>query len=149
MHSVKFSVVFYTNNLKQIIGLTLNIPIFNQFQYRTNITSAKITYRNNELNLEMQKFNVYAQVQTAYNNFLTYKEKYNASLAGYIASKLAFEKQLERFKLGIGNIVEFSLASQNFLQAQSVKVQSEYALLFQKIIMDYYTGTLNNIAISY
>ncbi|NOU19054.1 MAG: TolC family protein [Bacteroidales bacterium] len=130
-------------NPTHVIGFNLSIPIFNRLQYRTSIVNAKVNYENTLLNYDNYQNVIYAQITTAYNNFLTNKETYNANIVGYAAAKLSFEKQSERFRLGIGTIVELSLANQNYVQAQSSKAQAEYTLLFQKIIIDFYTGTLN------
>ncbi len=146
--ATELSTVSYKSQLldhspKHIWGFNLSIPIFNRFQYRTGIINAKVNYDNSLLNYKSYQNIVYSQITTAYNNFLTNRETYKANIIGYSAAKLSFEKQTERFNLGIGNIVDLSLANQNFIQAQSGKAQAEYSLLFQKIIIDYYIGTLN------
>ncbi len=132
-----------------MIGLSLTIPVFNRFQYRAGIVSARVSYENGLLGYEGYKNIVYAQVATAYNNLLTNRETYRANVAGCMAARLSFEKQDERFRLGVGTVVELSLASQNYLQALSGRAQAEYSLLFQKVIIDYYTGVLSGVDLSY
>ncbi len=143
LQQASFKKQLINNKAFQLIGINLTIPIFNRFQIRTSIFNAKVNYENNLINYENYQNIVYAQILTAYNNFITNKEQYKASVTGYLAAKLSFEKQTERFNLGIGTVIELSLASQTYVQALSVKAQAEYSLIFQKIILDYYAGTLS------
>ena len=133
----------FDDNPVNTVVLTLSIPIFNYLQTQSTIVNNKITYENNLLNYQALENSVYSQIESAYNGFLIAKESYAAGISGLNAAKISFEKQTERFNLGIGNIVEYSQASQNYIQAQAVEAQAEYSLLFQKIIIDYYTGILN------
>jgi outer membrane protein len=58
------------------------------------------------------------------------------------AAEKAFSFESERYNLGITNFVDFANANRVFVQAQTDKAQAEYRLLFQKIAIDYATGTL-------
>ena len=51
------------NNFSQYVGLSLNIPIFNRFQTRNNIRSAKIDQQNQMLALDNTKKTLYKEIQ--------------------------------------------------------------------------------------
>jgi outer membrane protein len=48
----------------------------------------------------------------------------------------------ERYDLGISNIVQLTTAQQQFVRAQSDFASARYTLMFQKILLNYATGTL-------
>ncbi|GAA5028268.1 transporter [Marivirga lumbricoides] len=129
----------YPNNT---VGLSLNIPIFNNFVNRTRIEVAKVDLANNSLNLENLKRTVYRDVQNAYLNFKAAIKKAEVTKIGVEASQEAHEVQKERYKIGVANFVELSQANQALIKAESDDAQARYTLVFQKLILDFNTGTL-------
>ena len=79
------------NNFSQYIGLNLNIPIFNRFQTRNNIRSARIDYENQRLTLDNTKKTLYQEIQKVYYNALNAQSKEEASLQAMESTKDAFE----------------------------------------------------------
>lgn len=139
----------FEHNPVSVIGLNLRIPVFSNFQNRSTITRAKVAYENNCFDYDRLEQNLYVQVKTAYNNFSTLKKTYHANILSFNAAKLAYQNEVDRFKIGMGNIINLSLANQRYVQAQSGLVQTKYSLIFQKIILDYYTGTLDYDSLFY
>ena len=58
------------NNFSQYIGLNLNVPIFNRFQTRNQIRSARISQENQQLALDNTKKTLYQDIQKVYYNAL-------------------------------------------------------------------------------
>ncbi len=139
---VPFNEQFFDDNLASFIGLNLSIPIFDRFQTRTNRVIARLQYENSKLTEQNLKRTIYLDVQNAYMDFEAAKIDYYASNKQFDAANKALEVQKERFDLGVGNLVEFSQANNTFIQAAASKAQSEYTLLFQKVILDFTLGTL-------
>lgn len=137
-----FNTQINEENPSTVIGFSINIPIFNNYSNKHNINTTKINYLNN-LNYNIQyEQQVYNQLNNAVNNYYNTKESYKASIIGCNAAEKSFEKATERYNMGIGNIVEYIQANQIYMQAVSKKLQTTYALLFQNLIINYYTGTL-------
>ena len=78
------------NNGRKTIGFSLSIPLFNRFQVRNSVRSARINIRNRELMMENTKKVLYKEIQQAYYNATAAQEKYTASDKSVLASKEAF-----------------------------------------------------------
>ena len=60
----------------------------------------------------------------------------NPSTKGYLIQK-------ERYEVGVGTLVELSRSTWTLVDGAASRAQARYQLLFQKVILDYYTGLLN------
>ncbi len=123
-------------------GFNINIPIFNRLQNRTAVVQSKINYENSKLTSIDAELQLYLDLQSAYQDFVSYKESYIANKTNALAAKKSYERQNELYRLGQGNLTDLNLENQQFIQAESGKIQAEYTLLFQQIILDYYLSTL-------
>jgi outer membrane protein len=85
---------------------------------------------------------VQSDVIRAYQNFRDAKTNYVASQAQLQAAEISYRMERERYDLGISNIVQLTLVNQTFVQAQGDYKSSLYALMFQRLLMNYAMGTL-------
>jgi polyphosphate kinase len=88
------------------------------------------------------KEQVKTDVLRTYQNFKLYKRSFAASVDQLQAADMAFSLEKERYELGVTSFVDFITANKNLVQAQTDRAQAQYRLLFQKVLMDYATGTL-------
>ena len=129
------------NNGRKTIGFSLSIPLFNRFQTRNNVRSARINIRNRELMMENTKKALYKEIQQAFYNATAAQEKYTASDKSVIASKEAFSYAEDRYAAGKSTVFEYSEAKTKYAQSLSEQAQSKYNFIFRAKILDYYTGT--------
>lgn len=144
-----FDEQFTNDNVYKSYGLQLNIPILNGFQARNRMVQQKINYRNSKLLHDNTEIVVKTDVLRAAKNFQVGKTAYAVSQSQLRAAELAFQLETERFTLGVTNFVDFAQANSRFVQAQTDKAQAEYRLIFQKILLEYATGTLKIEGIEY
>ena len=64
------------NNGQKSIGLSLSIPIFNRFQVRNSVRTARLSITNRELMMENSKKSLYKEIQQAYYTATAAQEKY-------------------------------------------------------------------------
>ena len=128
------------NNFSQYIGLSLNIPIFNRFQTRNNIRSAKIDRENQLLQLENVKKSLYKEIQQVYYNAVAADSKYRSSETAAQSSKDAFTLTQAKYENGKATITEFNEAKNNYLKAESDLAQARYEYLYQTALLDFYRG---------
>lgn len=133
----------FKNNASKYIGLSLNIPIFNRFETRNNIRSAKLNVKNQELQLENTKKNLYKEIQQAYYNATGAKEKYKSSEIALESAKKAYEFAKEKFENGRSTTYEFNDARNNLMKASANLSQAKYDYIFRKKILDFYNGLRN------
>ena len=128
------------NNFSQYIGLNLNIPIFNRFQTRNNIRSARIDYENQRLTLDNTKKTLYQEIQKVYYNALNAQSKEEASLQAMESTKDAFELMQAKYETGKATITEFNESKNTYLKSESDLVQARYENLYQSALIDFYRG---------
>ncbi|WKN31039.1 TolC family protein [Porifericola rhodea] len=135
--------LFDINN-SQVISLRLNVPIFNNLSTRTRIQRSKQELNNAMLDLEDLERNIFEQLQTAIADYNTAQERIVAAEAQVKAAEKALEAEKERFRLGVGNILDLNRVNAAYVEALSTQAQANYQLIFQKTALDYYQGTLDN-----
>lgn len=133
------------DNFRKVYGLQLYIPIFggNQaLQNRTAYVQQKVAYLNSQTNTQNAEIQVKTDVVRAFENFKLFKRTFIVSLEQLRAAEMAFELEKERYNLGVTNLIDFIQANRILVQSQTDRAQAEYRLLFQKVLLDYATGTL-------
>lgn len=129
------------NNGRKTIGFSLSIPLFNRFQVRNSVRSARINIRNQELLMENTKKVLYKEIQQAYYNATAAQAKYIASDKSVLASKEAFSYAEDRYGAGKSTVFEFAEAKTKYAQSLSEQAQAKYNFIFRAKILDFYNGT--------
>lgn len=137
-----FDEQFKTNNVYKTFGFQLNIPIFNGLQNRTNYLQRKTQYRNAEITRNNLEFQIKSDVLRAVRNYEGARRAFSITSDQLKAAEVAFQLETERYNLGVTTFVDFANANRVFVQAQTDKAQSEYRLVFQRILIEYAVGTL-------
>ena len=128
------------NNFSQYISLNLNIPIFNRFQTRNNIRSARIDLENQQLQLDNTKKTLYKEIQQVYYNALNAQTKEKSSEEALLSSKDAFQLMQAKYENGKATITEFNESKNNYLKSESDLVQARYENLYQHALIEFYRG---------
>lgn len=128
-------------NGQKTIGLSLSIPLFNRFQVRNNVRTARINIHTRELMMENTKKTLYKEIQQAYYNATAAQEKYTASDKAVLASREAFHYAQERYDAGKSTVFEFNEAKTKYAQSLAEQAQSKYNFIFRAKILDFYNGT--------
>jgi outer membrane protein len=124
-------------------GVELNIPIYSRNRVIAQKTRARMAYENAQLAEEDLRLLIFNEVQNAYLSFIASKDEYYAALKQFKAAEAAYTIQKERYEVGVGNLVELSRSTGTFVDAAGSRAQAQYTLLFQKVILDYFTGVLS------
>ena len=129
------------NNGQKSIGFSLSIPIFNRFQVRNSVRSARLAIHNRELLMENSKKILYKEIQQAYYNATAAQEKYVSSDKSVDASKIAFSYAEERYGAGKSTVFEYGEAKTKYAQSLAEQTQAKYNFIFRAKILDFYHGT--------
>jgi outer membrane protein TolC len=111
-------------------------------QNRANFVQQRVAYENSVLTKKNTEIQVKTDVVRAYQNYNLYAKTFTVSVDQLKAAEAAFQLETERYNLGVTTFVDYSNANKVYVQAQTDKAQAEYRLLFQKVALDYATGTL-------
>ena len=128
-------------NGQKIVGFSLSIPLFNRFQVRNSVRSARIGINNQQLQLENSKKALFKEIQQAYYNATAAQEKYLASEKSVAASKEAFDYAQVRYDAGKSTVFEFNEAKTKYAQSLAEQAQAKYNFIFRAKILDFYQGT--------
>jgi len=122
------------------LGLSLNIPIFQKKQVKTNISLAEINYQNAELQEIDTKNSLRKEIEQVCVDVVSAQSEYEASLEQYNSTKESYALAEEKFKNGLINSVDFLYERTNYIVAESDLLQSKYNLIFNYKILDFYSG---------
>ena len=128
------------DNLGQSISLSLNIPVFNRYQFRSAVNKSKINYQKVEYNLESERLRLKQTIQNAYTDALASSKSYDAATISVEAQTRAFDYSQERFKAGAINSFDFNQNKNNLVNAQSQLIRSKYDFMFKLKVLEFYFG---------
>lgn len=128
------------HNGREAIGLTLSIPIFDRFQTRNNVRSARLDIENQQYALESIKLALYKEIQQAYQSAIAAQSKFSSTEKAYLAASESFKYAQERYNIGKSTVFELNEAQTKLLSSKSDQIQAKYDFLFRAKILDFYSG---------
>lgn len=137
-----FDQQFGSDNTNLSYGFNITIPIYGGLQARSQAALSKVTYENAKLRTKNTAVTVRSDVMRANQNFNDAKTSYEASSAQLRAAELTYKMEKERYDLGISNLVQLTTTNQAFVKAKGDFQNAKYTLMFQKLLINYATGTL-------
>ncbi len=128
------------NNLGKSLVFSLNVPIFNRYQFRNNVNKAKVNYQKFTYSLDSERLRLRETIQSAYTDAMSASKSFDAATASVKAQTKAFEYSQERFKAGSINSFDFNQTKNNLVNAQSQLIQSKYDFMFKLKVLEFYFG---------
>lgn len=124
------------NNMSNSLGFNLRIPIFNRFQIRNNVSSARLAIINTQLELDKTKLELRKQIEQAYYNAVASESRWEAAQKSVEASNEAYRFTEEKHESGRANSYELFLAKNNQTQALGEEAQAKYEYAFRLKILE-------------
>lgn len=128
------------NNLGRSVGLSLSVPVFNNFRTSTSYENAKLNTEINELNLVQTKNQLRSDITTAYTNMKAAKSRYDAAVLNESAQFNNYDFNQKRFDAGILNSTDLLNAKNMWTQAQNQLINAKYEYVFRIMILEFYKG---------
>ena len=129
-----------SDNRSAYAVVTLNIPILNGWQVNTNISNSKINVLNARYSLDLEKKNLYKEIQQKYLDALSAKKKYTATETSLESTQEFFDYTQKKFDVGMVNTLDYNLAKNKVTKAKSDLLQAKYEYVFAVKILDFYQG---------
>jgi outer membrane protein len=129
-----------SDNIGYGVGLSLSIPIFNNWQTNYMISNARLGLENSKLVLENEKNVLYKDIQQSYADARAALKQYRASQKSVTSMEESFRYTEQKFNVGLVTSVEYNTAKNMLTQAQSDLLQSKYDYIFQKNKLEFYLG---------
>lgn len=125
-----------------VVGLNLNVPIFDGFDRKAKISKAKTVLFRTELQRSEFERGVqleFENAKTQYINALTSLDSRKKSLA--LAEKIYNTSKI-KFKEGVGSSLEITTAERDLYQAQANILDAQYNLIVTKVELDKALGKI-------
>jgi outer membrane protein len=131
------------NNYATNVGLSLNIPIFTNFQRKNNVALAKINLLNYQYVEENTKIVLRQNIEQAYYNMSSAYKRYQALQEAVKAYTESFRISKIRFDNGVLTSVDFTISKNNLDAANLNLISARYDYFIYSKILDYYQGKLS------
>lgn len=128
------------DNAGTSISFGLSVPIFNSLNTRNGVRIAKINLQKAIYTEQNSQIELYKVVQTSYTDALGAMKKYEAALKRVTANQEAINYMQEKFSVGTATVVDYNVARNNLMIAQSQMLQSKYDYIFKIKVLDFYKG---------
>ena len=134
------------NNNSQALFLSLDIPIFNNYNTGRNIRMAKIRRNDTELKLELEKNSLYTEIENACLYFNRGKDEYTAATANLEFNKKSFDAVEKKFEAGLVDVTDYSAAKTTLFRAETEALRTRLQLLIRRLTIQFYsTGEYEKI----
>ncbi|NQY67115.1 MAG: TolC family protein [Flavobacteriales bacterium] len=130
----------FKDNVYKYVGLSLSVPIFNQFTIRNSVRNAELNVESQKLSIELEKNNLEKTISTSHANAVAALKKYKVSGKAVIALKEAFRNTSVKYNQGMVDFIEYSNAKSNLTRTESELLQSKFDYIFKIKILDFYQG---------
>jgi outer membrane protein len=136
------------NNFGQAVFASVSIPIFNNYSTGRNIKLAKIRKNDNELRLELEKNNLYAEIENVCLNFSRGKDEFSAAAANYEFNKKSFSSVEKKFESGLVDVTDYTVAKTTLFNAETEALRTKLQLLIRKLTIQFYlTGEYETLVL--
>jgi outer membrane protein len=127
-------------SLRQSVGLTLSIPIYNRGQVSNGVARAQIAHEQAKLSAQIARNTLRQSIEQAYQDVVAARQTFLANKRQVEALEETFRTTQERFNLGVTNITDFTVAQNNLNVAKATLIRAKYDYTFKRKILDFYMG---------
>ena len=127
------------NNNSQAIYASLNIPIFNNYTAGRNLRQAKLKRNDTELRLELEKNNLYTEIENICLEYNRGKDEYTAAAANLEFNRKSFNAVEKKFETGLIDVTDYSAAQTSLFRAETEALRTKLQLLIKRLSVDLYS----------
>ncbi|WP_417860190.1 TolC family protein [Winogradskyella sediminis] len=128
------------NNLNTVVGVQVNVPLFNGFRAKNNVALEKIKVEESIIELERTHVDiknaiaqVYFDMEAAYERHKSLEKQVEAYEESYRINDI-------RFKNGVSNFLNYITSKNNLDNAKVNLANAKYDYLLRVKVLDYYRG---------
>ncbi|AXT54502.1 TolC family protein [Aquimarina sp. AD1] len=130
----------FDNNLNTVVGIAVDIPLFNSFRAKNNVALEKIKAEESLIELErtsLEVKNAIAQVhfdmRAAFNRYESLQNQVTAFEESYRVNEI-------RFNNGVSNFIAYITSKNNLDNARTNLTNAKYEYLLRVKILEFYRG---------
>ncbi len=127
-------------NFGQSVGLSINIPIYQNGRTRLSVERANLNLLNAQLQQNQTQQQLKNDIQTAIANVRAADKQFEAAQRTLNSTTLAFQNMEKRYTVGAVNTFDLTTSKNNRDNAENDMVVAKYDYLFKMKILDFYLG---------
>jgi outer membrane protein len=124
----------------QGVGISINVPIFNGAQARSNVKRAMLDVKRSDLNIERDKLQLKQDVYTAYYSASGAFQTFIAREKAMTTAQRSFDLANRRYELGVMQTIEWLTNQNNLTRAKIDKALAQYEYIFRMKVLEFYKG---------
>ena len=124
------------NFLHGIVGLKLSIPIFDAFDTKARIRTAKVNLEDARLAYDDALQRITKDISQAWQGAATAHKRYEAEVKAEESSALAYRYALKRYDAGMATLYDLSQVRQQWFTASENALRMKYEYLIRKRILE-------------
>lgn len=129
-----------SENFRQNVGISLNVPIFNNGQARIGYQRNKLAVKNLELQKEQGERTLKQDIYKAYTDATTAVQKYNAGKKSVETAEKAYSYAQKRYDLGLLSTIDFLTNQNNLTRVKVEQALAQVDYVFRLKLLEFYKG---------
>lgn len=128
------------NNLNTVVGVAVNVPLFNSFRAKNNVALEKIRLEESILDLERTHLDIkntiaqaHFDMEATYNRYQSLQKQVEAYQESYRINEI-------RFNNGVSNFLNYIVSKNNLDNAKVNLTNTKYEYKLRVMVLDYYRG---------
>ena len=130
------------NNLNSVVGVGIDIPLFNGFQARNSVALEKIQMKESKVDYENTVLLFRQAIKQAHADMIAALKQYNILQSQVEAFAESFRVNEIRFNSGVSNIVEYIISKNNLDNSRIRLANAKYEYLLRVKVLEYYRGNM-------
>tara|TARA_R110000787_G_scaffold7987_11_gene26899 strand:+ start:8138 stop:9460 length:1323 start_codon:yes stop_codon:yes gene_type:complete len=130
-------------NLSYNARISINIPIFNRNQTKTNIARQYVNKEISKVSLDNEKLQLQQTIEQAFVDSKASSKAFEAAKISLDAQREAFKNAQESYNLGATTLFDFDLVRNRLVSAESALIRAKYDYVFKTKVLQFYYGELN------
>ncbi len=133
------------NNFRQGIGLSLQVPIFNGHQAKTNYQRALLQQENFTWQMRADSLQLKQDIYSAYQNARNALATYTSRRKALETAQYSLSLGKQRYDVGLLPVFELITLQNNVLRANVDQLTAQYDYIFRTLILQFYQGSVQDI----
>lgn len=131
-----------TDNRSLSLNLRVSLPIFNGFSTSNAVEQARVSEMNAKEDLEQSKRQIAVDIRKALLNLEQAEKRLIVSKSSVVSAEMDRKIAEEKYNLGAGTLLDMLVATANYTNAMSGKVNAIFDFLLAKKSVEYALGTI-------
>ena len=129
-----------SDNFRQNVGISINVPIFNNGFGKTQWQKNKLTVQNLELQKEQAERTLKQDIYKSYTDATAAMQKFAAGKKSVITSEKAYNFAQKRYDVGLLSTIDFLTNQNNLTRAKLELALAQVDYVFRLKLLEFYKG---------